>query len=116
MTTHRYIPDVATLTLEPAACTGCGMCTQVCPHAVFRLPPKPAQMEGTHRARRVVEIAHRDACMECGACVLNCPTGALAVTPGVGCAAAILYGLLHGTEPDCGSGWGTGNGEGGSCC
>jgi ferredoxin len=40
--------------------------------------------------------------MECGACAGNCPFGALEVHKGVGCAAAILYGLLTGEEPSCG--------------
>lgn len=92
MMMHRYVRNVATLKLDRDACKGCGLCQQVCPHAVF------AMEEGK------AVIRDRDACMECGACVRNCPYGALDVKPGVGCAAAILYGMLHGTEPDCGSG------------
>jgi hypothetical protein len=44
--------------------------------------------------------------MECGACAMNCQTGAVTVKSGVGCAAGIINGLLRGTEPtcDCGSG------------
>jgi len=49
-------------------------------------------------------MADRDACMECGACARNCPTGALSVKAGVGCAAAIIVGALRGTEPTCGCG------------
>lgn len=109
MMKHRYLKDVSTLTLNADSCTGCGLCLQVCPHAVFR-------MKGADGTRRITEIAQPDACMECGACVRNCPAGALSVTPGVGCAAAILYGLIHGTEPDCGSGCCTDGGEGASCC
>ena len=33
---------------------------------------------------------YADACMECGACAANCPAGAVAVTAGVGCFAALL--------------------------
>jgi hypothetical protein len=40
--------------------------------------------------------------MECGACARNCVPGALRVKVGVGCAAAIIGGLLRGTEPACG--------------
>ena len=42
--------------------------------------------------------------MECGACAVNCAFGAISVNTGVGCAAAISHGKLHGTEPSCGCG------------
>lgn len=73
-----YLRNVATLALEEEKCNGCGMCLDVCPHAVF----------GTRE--RIVYIADRDACMECGACAVNCPTGALTVQAGVGCAYALV--------------------------
>ena len=82
----RYIPGVTTLRLDAEACTGCGICLWVCPHAVFRKVP------------RKVELADADGCMECGACVLNCPEGALTVEPGTGCAWAILKAWLTGEE------------------
>ncbi len=93
----RYLKDVVTLQLAQEKCTGCGMCLDVCPHAVFA------------REGRVVRIADRDACMECGACARNCPAAAIQVRSGVGCAYAILVGALRGTEPDCDCG-------GGGCC
>lgn len=95
--TLKYLSGVATLKLDGAKCTGCGMCLSVCPHAVFRL-----------EARKAV-IDDADRCMECGACALNCPADALSVKKGVGCAQAVRKGLLNGTEPDCGCG-------DGSCC
>lgn len=87
---HRYLKNVATLSLNPDKCTGCGMCTQVCPHNVFA-------MENSK-----VTIRDRNSCMECGACVKNCPFQALKVNPGVGCAGAILRGWLTRSEPSCG--------------
>jgi hypothetical protein len=42
--------------------------------------------------------------MECGACARNCASGAIAVKAGVGCAAAIIGGMLRGTEASCGCG------------
>lgn len=93
----RYLPNVVTLTLDTEKCTGCGLCTTVCPHGVFELDVKA----------RVVD---RDACMECGACARNCPVDAISVQSGVGCVAAIIIGALHGTEPNCGCGDET------SCC
>lgn len=94
----RYLPNVTTLELSVEKCNGCGICLQVCPHAVFSLENKKAR------------IIDRDACMECGACALNCPQGALAVRAGVGCAQAILTGAIRGKEPSCGCG------EDSSCC
>ena len=85
----QYLPDVVSLSLNDQECNGCGMCLNVCPHAVF------SSANGHPR------IVNRDACMECGACAGNCPTGALSVQSGVGCAAAIIIGALSGTEPNC---------------
>ena len=95
----RYLPDVVTLELDQAACTGCGTCMKVCPHEVFELNGNK------------IRFRDRDACMECGACSINCPDGALTVDAGVGCAAGIIAGALRGTEPscDCGS-------DDSSCC
>jgi NAD-dependent dihydropyrimidine dehydrogenase PreA subunit len=88
----RYLTDVTTLELSAEKCNGCGICLQVCPHAVFVLENKKAI------------IVDRDACMECGACALNCSQGALTVRSGVGCAQGILTGAIRGTEPTCGCG------------
>ncbi len=83
-----YLKDVVTLELTEGKCVGCGMCTIVCPHAVFI-------MDKGH-----VRIENRDACMECGACAGNCPTEALTVNSGVGCAAAVINAAL-GREGSC---------------
>lgn len=85
-----YLKNVATLRHDPEKCTGCGMCLAVCPHRVFE------PYEGKVRVR------DRDLCMECGACTRNCPFDAIEVHEGVGCAAAILIGMLTGQEPSCG--------------
>jgi ferredoxin len=77
-----YLREVVTLELDQEKCVGCGMCLQVCPHAVFR------SRNGT------VEIGHRDACMECGACARNCLTEAISVKAGVGCATAVINSAL----------------------
>jgi NAD-dependent dihydropyrimidine dehydrogenase PreA subunit len=89
-----YLKNVNTLQLDREKCNGCAMCTIVCPHAVFTIKEKKAF------------IAQKDYCMECGACAMNCSTGAVTVKSGVGCAAGVINGLLRGTEPtcDCGSG------------
>ena len=79
---HRYIKNVVTLELDQHKCTGCGLCTLVCPHQVLQISEKKAH------------ITDRDACMECGACAINCPFDAISVQAGVGCAAAILRGKM----------------------
>jgi len=85
----RYLTNVVTLELDEDRCNGCGSCTKVCPHAVFDL--------SGGRAR----ISRRDACMECGACALNCEPGALSVQAGVGCAAAVINGALGRNDASC---------------
>ena len=85
----RYLRDVVTLELDDARCIGCGMCIDVCPHAVFQLE---------NRSARIVD---RDACMECGACAKNCPVEAISVQSGVGCLTAIIKGAIKGTTPNC---------------
>lgn len=86
-----YLKNVATLAYQVERCIGCGRCVQVCPQSVFDLQGGKAR------------LIDRDRCMECGACAGNCPVDALSVHAGVGCAAAILQGLLTGKEPTCGS-------------
>ena len=86
----RYLEEAATLEFDEKLCKGCGMCVIVCPHAVF-------EMEG----KRAI-LVDRGACMECGACAKNCEEGAIRVRAGVGCAAAVLTGMLSGGEPCCG--------------
>ena len=84
-----YLKNVVTLKLDQEKCTGCGMCLEVCPHAVFRMNT------------RHVEIQNRDACMECGACSRNCPFNSITVQTGVGCAAAVINTLLGRTDQPC---------------
>ncbi|MFH2128862.1 MAG: mercury methylation ferredoxin HgcB [bacterium] len=85
-----YLKNVVTLRFDESRCTGCKRCTEVCPHAVFVMTGKKAQ------------LVERDRCIECGACQNNCEFEAITVTAGVGCAAAIIYGMITGTEPQCG--------------
>lgn len=85
-----YLKNTATIRLDPEKCNGCRKCTEVCPHAVFEMKEKKAH------------ITDMDRCMECGACALNCEAGALTVGTGVGCAAAVIRGMLGGGEPTCG--------------
>jgi NAD-dependent dihydropyrimidine dehydrogenase PreA subunit len=104
----RYLEDVITLGFDVDKCTGCGMCTQVCPHGVFA-------MDGTR-----AKLVDRGACMECGACALNCAFGAITVQSGVGCAAAIIASYFRRGDVSCGPADGSADadsgGSGGVCC
>ena len=80
----RYLTDVTTLRLNEKECVGCGICEIVCPHSVFFVNDKKARIQDL------------DGCMECGACAKNCPTDAIGVTPGVGCAAYIIQTWIKG--------------------
>ena len=89
MTELRYLEDVVTLECDQDKCIGCGMCTVVCPHGVFEVVDKKAEMSG------------RNLCMECGACMRNCPTGAITVEAGEGCMRGVINELLGIEGPCC---------------
>jgi NAD-dependent dihydropyrimidine dehydrogenase PreA subunit len=74
----RYIEETATLRFDQQTCIGCASCKEVCPHRIFDIREKKAV------------IVDKGACIECGACARNCPVEAIRVTPGVGCAMAII--------------------------
>ena len=92
-----YIRNGLTLKLDRELCNGCGRCIEVCPHEVFVMEDAKAR------------IADRASCMECGACANNCEPGAITVRAGVGCATAVISGMIRGTGADCGCG-------GAGCC
>ncbi|HOT74267.1 MAG TPA: mercury methylation ferredoxin HgcB [Candidatus Wallbacteria bacterium] len=95
----KHLENVSTVKLDSNKCTGCGICIEVCPHSVFSTNEKKAKIED------------RDSCMECGACAKNCPAAAVSVKKGVGCAIAVINGIMNGTEPDCDC-----SGGASSCC
>jgi NAD-dependent dihydropyrimidine dehydrogenase PreA subunit len=100
----RYISGVSTLTFDEEKCTGCGRCSEVCPHGVFEVEDKEAR------------ITDLDMCMECGACKENCAFGAIDVEAGVGCAFALINSMLYGGEPSCDCSGGPEGSGGASCC
>jgi ferredoxin len=75
-----------TLKYDAKLCTGCGLCSSVCPHGVFIQTDKIAQ------------LIRPLACMECGACALNCPAHAITVETGFAYAAAQFLAALKGSK------------------
>jgi len=53
--------------LDEARCKGAGFCEQVCPKDVFEVD----------RAARMALLPRADACVQCGACIVQCPFDAL---------------------------------------
>ena len=101
MKTLSYLKN-NTLLLHEEKCIGCGRCMEVCPHGVFAMNGKK------------VRIINKRYCMECGACQKNCPVEAISVDAGVGCATAVITGILTGSEPTCGCSSDGSNSSG--CC
>jgi NAD-dependent dihydropyrimidine dehydrogenase PreA subunit len=100
---HKYLENVTTLKFNAEKCVGCERCTEVCPHGVFDIIDDKTC------------IIDKNSCMECGACVMNCPAEAIEVNAGVGCAAAIIQGWFTGKEPTCGCSEDGGDNNG-KCC
>lgn len=72
-------------------CTGCAVCTLVCPHNVISIVGHKAQ------------LSKMDKCIECGACQLNCEYQAILVTKGTGCLISIIKeDILKIKEKGCG--------------
>jgi len=90
----RYFLNGRTLVLDSGLCNGCRRCEEVCPHAVFAVKNRKAR------------VVNREACMECGACRMNCAAGAISVSSGVGCAAAVVSAMRRGdnSAASCGCG------------
>jgi ferredoxin len=114
-----YIKNGESLKIDPVACTGCGLCIEVCPHDVLGLAATDAAAPGTAgtggAGRQRAQALRPELCMACGACKLNCPARAITVETGVGCVAAIINGLRSGSAPSCDCGGADGR-KGGVCC
>jgi ferredoxin len=85
----KYLSGAPTLEVIEEKCTACGDCVTVCPHQLLEIKAKK------------VKILDLDLCMECGACMVNCDWDAIRVNAGVGCASAIINGMLTGKEASC---------------
>jgi len=61
--------DVGDIHLDPDKCKRCRSCFEICPNAVFAEPGE--------KTKAVIDKT--DACFSCGACVAQCPAGALSL-------------------------------------
>jgi len=77
---------VTTLKYDATLCINCGMCLAVCPQGCFS------------DGGRVVRLLAPDRCMECGACQKNCPSDAIQVESGTGCAEVMIRAALRGNK------------------
>ena len=75
------------LSLDSAKCIGCGDCVEVCPQQCYTLS---AEAKSVH--------AFSDRCMECGACKINCRTGAIEFEAGPGCIVYIAKEVIFGKQ------------------
>ncbi|MBI5085949.1 MAG: 4Fe-4S binding protein [Acidobacteria bacterium] len=90
----KYLLNGHSLMMASDLCNGCGRCVEVCPHGVFAMVQKKA------------EIVNLGDCMECGACGMNCATDAISVESGVGCAQLVVASMWRGNggRTECGCG------------
>lgn len=54
--------------IDPALCTGCGICAEICPVQVFRYDRKK---------EKIPEVKFKRECWHCNACVLDCRAHAI---------------------------------------
>lgn len=81
------------ITYDRDKCICCGNCLDVCPQLTIDW--------GTDGIP--IQSRPHD-CMECGACAMNCPAGAVHVAAGVGCFGALVNETLFGKKEGCGCG------------
>ncbi len=56
--------------IDKENCTGCGLCTQICPMQILRHYPDQSKTPGVKFPRE---------CWHCNACVLDCPAKAISL-------------------------------------
>lgn len=65
--TTNYLPDIDT-----TRCTGCGLCTQVCPVEAVTMPTNMASENS-----RPAPLLDSEVCLGCGVCARACPSEAI---------------------------------------
>ena len=69
--------------VDPARCTGCGLCVAECPRRVIRLVPDARRYHircSSHDKGPAVKKVCSVGCIACTLCVKNCPSKAIAIS------------------------------------
>ena len=72
--------------IDPNKSTGCGMCEETCPRHIIHLLPRSQTILVAYRNKAAGRIARSQckmACVACGRCVKECPSGSIKVVDGV---------------------------------
>lgn len=72
----ELVADPMTAEVNPAWCSGCGLCVPVCPYKAIELKTLTERVAGGQRQRQVAEV-NAGICQGCGACTGVCRTGAI---------------------------------------
>ena len=73
----KLLTNPCTAKCNERICSGCGMCTQVCPYGAISLNKKTViSLEGARVERSVAEV-NPALCQGCGACTVACPATAM---------------------------------------
>lgn len=62
--------------VDPAKCSGCGICVGICPYKAISLTEGPGMFQGK-RVQRTVASVNGGLCQGCGACTVACRTGCI---------------------------------------
>jgi heterodisulfide reductase subunit A len=62
--------------VDPALCSGCGLCLPLCPYNAISLKEIKERIPGGERVRTIAEV-NEGLCQGCGACNVACRTGAI---------------------------------------
>jgi electron transport complex protein RnfB len=66
-------------TIDPTACSGCGICNKRCQTDAILIPPLSEKKENQNKNR--IAAVDKNRCIGCGVCVPTCPSNAITLTP-----------------------------------
>jgi len=78
-TTTAWPAITKTITIDEAACVGCGHCMKRCPVGALSLQDNTSKSESILRHKKAAK--YEDVCIGCGLCISACRPGALTLRP-----------------------------------